>query len=154
MCALARTTPSTFIFMGADGCHHAGSLRPNEHIPLPKAISPSPFSIPPYLEGTICPGALLAAIHPKHSHREPYYRRLSPAESRDVAAAEAVIGEMIEFDASEDVFMIIAHDKSLMDVIDFFPKEANQWKEKGWKEAGRWRFLEDFKDAALASSST
>lgn len=147
LCALARTTPSTFIFMGGDGCHHTGSLRPNQYLPLPKELSPSPFSIPPHAEGTICQGALLEAIRPSHSSTEPYYARLADATGRDVPEAEATIEKMIDFDASEDVFVIIAHDKGLLDVIDFFPKKANEWKEKGWKDAGRWRFLEDFKGA-------
>ncbi|OQD64979.1 hypothetical protein PENPOL_c006G02848 [Penicillium polonicum] len=152
MCALARTTPSTFIFMGADGCHHCGSLRPNNYLPLPREISPSPFSVPPYLQGTVCPGSVLEAIHPRHSHAEPYYSRLAPAPSRDVPVAEATLRKMIPFDANEDVFVIIAHDSSLLDVIDFFPGRVNEWKKKGWKEAGRWRFLEDFKDAAAKDS--
>ncbi|KAH8803591.1 beta-lactamase-like protein [Xylogone sp. PMI_703] len=151
MCALARTTPSTFILMGGDGCHHCGCLRPNKHLPLPEEGSPSPFSTPPHLQSTICPGSLLEAIHPKHSHTEPYYSQLTSAPGRDVATAEATIGKMIPFDASEDVFVIIAHDKSLLDVVEFFPKSANEWKKKGWKDAGRWRFLEDFKDAATQS---
>ncbi|GFF34257.1 N-acyl homoserine lactonase AttM [Aspergillus udagawae] len=152
MCALARTTPTTFIFMGADGCHHCGCLRPNKHVPLPTEISPSPFSTPPYLPGTICPGALLESIHPNHSQTMPYYSQLSAAPGRDVAEAEATISKMASFDASEDVFVIIAHDKSLSEIIDFFPNKANDWKEKGWKIASRWRFLADFQDATSKSS--
>ncbi|KAI1458656.1 beta-lactamase-like protein [Annulohypoxylon moriforme] len=154
MCALARTTASTFVFLGADGCHHTGSLRPNQHIPLPKAISPSPFSIPPYMEDTVCPGALLEAIHPKRSCTVPYYSQLASAPGRDVLAAEAAINKMIPFDANEDVFVIIAHDKTLLGNIDFFPRMVNEWKEKGWKDHTRWRFLEDFKEAVARSSST
>ncbi|KAE8343119.1 hypothetical protein BDV24DRAFT_173468 [Aspergillus arachidicola] len=152
MCALARTTPTTFIFMGADGCHHCGCLRPNKHVPLPEEISPSPFSMPPYLPGTICPGATLEAIHPNHSRTIPYYQQLSPAQGRDVAEAEATISKMVPFDASEDVFVVLAHDKSISEVIDFFPKRVNNWKEEGWKIASRWRFLVDFRDAATTNS--
>ncbi|KAM6536199.1 hypothetical protein FALCPG4_002212 [Fusarium falciforme] len=153
MCALARTTPSSFIFMGGDSCHHCGSLRPSKYLPLPDQVSPSPFSVPPYSPGSICPGALLEAIHPKRSRTVPYYRDLSEAQGRDVGEAEATIDKMTAFDASEDVFVVLAHDGSLLNVIDFFPKSANDWKEKGWKEAGRWRFLEDFKDAAANSDA-
>jgi hypothetical protein len=42
---------------------------------------------------------------------------------------------------------MIAHDHTLLDVVDFFPKEANDWKAKGWKEEGRWRFLKGFRKA-------
>ncbi|OJI99599.1 hypothetical protein ASPVEDRAFT_128900 [Aspergillus versicolor CBS 583.65] len=152
MCGLARTTSSTFIFMGADGCHHCGSLRPNNSLPLPSEVSPSPFSVPPHLQGTTCPGSVLEAIHPRNSRTEPYYSRLAPAPSRDVPVAETTLGKMMLFDGNEDVFVIIAHDRSLLDVIDFFPSRVNEWKRKGWKEAGRWRFLEDFKDAVARDS--
>ncbi|KAL8824770.1 MAG: hypothetical protein Q9170_008046 [Blastenia crenularia] len=39
MCGLARTTaePPSFVFMGADACHHIGVLRPSEYLPLPSA---------------------------------------------------------------------------------------------------------------------
>ncbi|RSL50336.1 hypothetical protein CEP54_012004, partial [Fusarium duplospermum] len=147
LCALARTTPSTFIFMGGDGCHHAGSLRPNKYLPLPKELSPSLFSIPPHAEGTVCQGALLEAIRPSQENTEPYYSRLASATGRDVPEAEATIEKMISFDVREDAFVIIAHDRTLLDVIEFFPKKANEWKEKGWKDDSRWRFLEDFKGA-------
>ncbi|KAH1334772.1 hypothetical protein KXV68_004157 [Aspergillus fumigatus] len=144
---VTRTTPSTFIFMGADGCHHCGSLRPNNYLPRPSELSPSPFSDPPHLQGTVCPGAVLQTIRPGHRPTEPYYNRLAPAHTRDVPLAEATISKMISFDASDDIFIILAHDKSLLEVIDFFPNKANEWKTKGWKDTGRWRFLEDFKDA-------
>ena len=54
---------------------------------------------------------------------------------------------MQDFDADDRVFVVIAHDFTLLDVMDFFPREANDWKAKGWKEKGRWRFLKDFQRA-------
>ena len=45
------------------------------------------------------------------------------------------------FDAMENVFVIFAHDKSLADVIDHYPRTANGWKSRGWKEKCLWRFL-------------
>lgn len=152
MCALARTTPSTFILMGADTCHHCGSLRPTEQIPLPDEITPSPFSSPRYAPNTTCPGALLEEIHPHRSRTTPFYANLSAAPDRDVEEAERSISKMAEFDANENVFVAIAHDRTLLDIIDFFPKSANNWKEKGWKEASRWRFLEDFHKAVSSSA--
>jgi hypothetical protein len=133
--------------MGGDTCHHCGSLWPNRYVPLPAYVSPAPFSDPPHKPGSVCLGAVLEAIHPERSRTVPYYSRLSQAPDRDVAEAEATIDKMFAFDASEDVFVVIAHDRSLLGVIDFFPETVNAWKEKGWKEAGRWRFLEDFKGA-------
>lgn len=51
--------------------------------------------------------------------------------------------KMEEFDANENVFTVIAHDLSLIGVVDLFPKTANAWKEKGWAEKGRWEFLKE-----------
>lgn len=120
--------------MGGDGCHHCGFLRPSEQSPLPNQVSPSPFSTPLLLPGSICLGALLVGIHPKHSYLELFYCQLPAAEDRDVPEAEASISRMIAFDKNKDVFVIIAHDKTLSDVIEFSPNKANEWKEKGWKE--------------------
>jgi hypothetical protein len=39
---------------------------------------------------------------------------------------------------------VIAHDLSLIDVVDFYPETINDWKTKGFKEQGHWRFLRDF----------
>lgn len=133
--------------MGADGCHHCGCLRPSPGHPVPEQVSPSPFSNPPHLQGSSCSSAIISEIHPKKSRSEPFYARLSAAEGRDVPEAEATISKMIDFDENENVFVVLAHDTSLLDVIDFFPKRANEWKEKGWKQTSRWRFLADFKSA-------
>lgn len=57
------------------------------------------------------------------------------------------VGKLIEFDAREDTFVVIAHDTPLMDIVNLFPKKANDWKKKGWKEQGRWQFLESYKGA-------
>lgn len=54
---------------------------------------------------------------------------------------------MKDLDANEKVFTIIAHDWSLKGVIDEWPKTLNAWKEEGWKDGTRWKFLEDFEKA-------
>ncbi|KAM5344623.1 hypothetical protein ACJ41O_013158 [Fusarium nematophilum] len=149
MAALARTTASTFILMGGDTCHHCACLRPSEHLPLPDSLSPSPFSKPPFLPGSVCPGEVLVNMHPQHARDKPFYPSLAEAPNHDVAEAENSVKKLIDFDAREDVFVVIAHDGSLLDVIDFFPKQANDWKEKGWKEEGKWRFLRDFQQGEL-----
>lgn len=97
--------------MGGDACHHCGSLRPTESIPLPYSLSPSPFSEPPHLNGTMCPGALLEQIHPSHSKVKPFYGRLSSTPGRDVVQAEDTVEKLRLFDANADVFVIIAHER-------------------------------------------
>lgn len=150
---LARTTSNTFILMGADTAHYAGAMRPSTHHPLPKSLSPSPFSNPAWAVNTVCPGELLEAIHPQHVHDKPFYSTFSEGgPERDIPLVEETVGKMIDLDGRDDVFVVIAHDSSLKDRIDFFPKTANGWKIKGWKEDTRWKFLEDFQEAAKAAS--
>ncbi|UPK95545.1 hypothetical protein LCI18_006480 [Fusarium solani-melongenae] len=152
MAALARTTPSTFVLMGADTAHHCGSFRPSQYLPLPENISPSPFSNPSFLPGSICPGEVLVKVHPQQVRDKPFYQNLSEAPGRNVAEAEKSVGKVIELDARNDVFVVVAHDSTLLDVINFFPDKVNDWKENGWKEKGRWRFLKDFHAAVKAQS--
>lgn len=114
--------------MGADTCHHGGCLRPTEYLPLPSTLTPSPFSNPPFLPHSICPGALLEDINPTHSLSKPFYSQLAFAPDRDLELAEEGIRKMAEFDANENVFVVIAHDDTLLDIVDFFPKRANDWK--------------------------
>ncbi|KAF4978727.1 hypothetical protein FZEAL_4947 [Fusarium zealandicum] len=144
MAALARTTASTFVLIGADTCHHGGAFRPTQYLPLPDKLSPSPFSNPPFLPGSVCPGEVLVKAHPEHKRDKPFYPTLSKSPGRNVAEAENSIGKLIEFDARDEIFVVIAHDSTLLDVVDFFPKKLNEWKNKGWKEESKWKFLGDF----------
>ena len=145
MCGFARTTtnPDTFIFMGGDACHHGGEFRPTQYLPLPASISPNPLS----LRSTIpCPGAIFEAIHKDRRADKPFLD-LQETMAHDPAQATECIRKVEEFDGHDNVFTVIAHDMSLKDVLEFFPKQANDWKSKEWGIQGRWRFLQDFKDA-------
>lgn len=72
----------------------------------------------------------------------------------DLDAARTTLHKIESFDAHESILVIAAHDWSLRDVVEFYPNKANDWKRKGWKEAGRWRFLADFQKAVdLASKA-
>lgn len=62
----------------------------------------------------------------------------------DAGVAVESLERFTEFDAQDNVFAMIAHDRSLLDVVECYPKPANGWRQKGWKEQGRWRFLTDF----------
>ena len=148
MCGLARTTtnPDTFIFMGGDACHHAGEYRPTQYLPLPSSISPNPLSL---TSRTPCPGACFEAIQ-RHKRADESFLEITESIAHDLAEATECIRKVEEFDGHENIFTVIAHDMSLMDIIDFFPKSANDWKVKEWDIGGRWKFLQDFKDAVLA----
>jgi hypothetical protein len=59
----------------------------------------------------------------------------------DLAESRRSVEKLTVFDDWENVFTILAHDGSLLDVLELFPKTANDWKTKAWKEKSHWRFL-------------
>lgn len=146
LCGLARVTANTFIFMGGDACHHAGQFRPSQYVPLPSSISPNPLSLG---SSTPCPGSLFEDLYRDGDGKKPFYA-IAKGEggiAHDADEAERTIGKVVEADARDEVLVVMAHDSTLLDVADFFPKYANDFKEKGWVEKGRWLFLKDFAGA-------
>ncbi|TVY26853.1 Cytochrome P450 monooxygenase [Lachnellula hyalina] len=146
VCGLARVTANTFIFMGGDACHHAGEFRPSQYLPLPSSISPNPLSLG---SSTPCPGSLFEDLYRDGDGTKPFYTiaKGGGAIAHDADEAERTIGKVMEADARDEVLVVMAHDDTLLDVVDFFPKYANDFKEKGWVEKGRWLFLKDFAGA-------
>lgn len=148
MCGLARVTanPSTFILMGGDIAHHGGEFRPTQYMPLPDEIDPNPLVAPGTKNVPACPGHIFESIHPSKSRTDRYFKP-STAEftfHADPEEAKHSLDKMTEFDGHDNIFPVIAHDESLYDVVDFYPKTANDWQAKGWKKEGQWRFLRDF----------
>ncbi|PVH69833.1 hypothetical protein DL98DRAFT_578142 [Cadophora sp. DSE1049] len=141
--ALARTStgPDTFIFMAADSTHLGGELRQSNQMPLPEALAQ------PGLVPCPCPVDVLLQLHPLHSAETPYLG-LDPCFPENLAEAEETIRLIQGFDADENVFVVFAHDVSLYDTVGFFPKAANDWKVKGWKDESRWKFLVDLQKIA------
>jgi hypothetical protein len=129
---------------GGDIAHHGGEFRPTKYLPLPDEITPNPL-VPPYTsKAPVCPGAIFEALHPKKSTTEPFYTPVLEGIHHNGAQAKETIDQLAEFDAHYDIFVNVAHDDSLYDVVEFYPKTANGWTEKGWKKEGMWRFLRDF----------
>ncbi|KAK5701106.1 hypothetical protein LTR17_022869 [Elasticomyces elasticus] len=150
MCGLARTTtgPDTFIFMGGDASHHGGEFRPTEYLPLPKELDPPP---PKRRGQSICPGHLLQDINPHGSATKPMYYVTSLL-SHDKKIADWTIDGLGEFDAHENVLLLLAHDDAVVDPpqFDFYPKPLNDWHEKGVAKKVKWMFLGDLEEAAKA----
>ena len=162
LCGLARTTSSaepddTFIFMGADAVHHCGEFRPSAQLPLPESITPHPFLAVQEAKKQSCPGAMFEKIHRSSTsgksawRKEPFFRS-SKTIMQDMVAAEKTIEKLQDADAISKVLTVFAHDTSLLNVLDFFPKEANDWQEKGWRQDGMWAFLKDFQQAVEATT--
>lgn len=153
MAGLARVTSrqegdpeDTFVFMGADTAHHAGSFRPTEYLPLPRDIQPSFLAKYP----TSCPGHIFESIHPSKKGVEPYYQ-LNETTPHDRPQAVHSLGLMQEFDAADNVLVIVAHDATLLDPkigIEWFPHGTlRDWKARDYAGKVRWVFLKDFTQA-------
>ncbi|CAN9280720.1 unnamed protein product [Alternaria alternata] len=54
---------------------------------------------------------------------------------QDFVEMQKTLEKMTEFDADENVLGVVAHDRTLLDVLEFYSANANSWKEKGWREA-------------------
>lgn len=62
----------------------------------------------------------------------------------DPRTAQQSVDRLEEFDADENVFVCVAHDGGLLNVVDWFPKGTlNDWKQKGWKSRSQWGFLNE-----------
>ena len=139
MCALARTTPDSFVFLGADACHHPGVLRPTEYLPFPD-------SVPASLLGA-CPGDVLQGlITSGASPCTPFFTVADGPLFPDPEAAMETVEKIHELDALDQVFVILGHDRSLRTRIPMFPEKVNDWKERKLRPETRWLFCEDFKD--------
>lgn len=149
ICGLARTSsnPDTFVFMGGDAAHHGGEFRPTEYLPLPKEIMPSPVK----RHQPVCPGHLLQDMHPDKAANKPFYV-VTATFAYDKKVADWTIDGLGEFDAHENVLMLMAHDDAVVDPaqLDFFPKPLNDWYQKGIGQKVRWMFARDFEQALEA----
>lgn len=145
ICGFARTSldPDTFIFMGGDASHHGGEFRPTEFLPLPKEIDPSPLK-----RGGMCPGHLLRDIHPHGKADKPFYY-VTNSFAHEKAVADWTIDGLGEFDAYENVLLLVAHDDAVVDPpqFDFYPRSMNDWFEKGIGKKVKWLFLGDYEQA-------
>ena len=151
ICGLARTTPTTFVFLGGDICHFGGSFRPSQSIQLPDPVQSEHldqhFPHP-------CPCSLLTEIHPSGPDSEaskttPFFEVSSFAQSAyvDQEAAARSIEELQNFDAHPDVLVCIAHDPTLLKVLPFLhdqpERDLNDWQEQGYKEKAQWGWLNE-----------
>lgn len=144
ICGLARVTPSpdaSFIFMGADACHHAGLLRPTLYLPLPDGISP-PLALHQSTGEGLLPRTPPAETPYEAPQTEPFF---TPSDRAFPAQTEAreTLRKIMELDAEDNIFVILAHDTSLLGQIDLFPKSVNAWMAQGVKSRTRWLFCDD-----------
>lgn len=139
---MARTTanPDTFILLGGDVCHYGGIFRPSKYLPVPNSIKPHPCH--PHEDVAFCPGGAWEELQRSRGRGvdEPLF---APTFGHDIPQIIETIGKLQEADCLDNVFVIIAHDATVRDVVDQFPLSLNHWKEKGWARNLKWAFLRD-----------
>ena len=127
-------------------------FRPSAQIELPDPV-PEIAHLDAYFPSP-CPCSMFTSIHPvalneELARKSPYYGVSTHPKSAyvDAALAEASIHAMAEFDADPNIFVCIAHDGVLLDVLPLLNKEPrmdiSDWKQKGYKEMARWGFLNE-----------
>ncbi|KFA71278.1 hypothetical protein S40288_08481 [Stachybotrys chartarum IBT 40288] len=140
ICGLARTTAgseSSFVFIGADACHHPGVLRPSKYLPLPSGEELDCALAKP----ATCPGAVLQSH--LTSAGSPFFTVSDGPLFPDREAAHETVQKIQDFDVQDNILVLIAHDLSLRSRIPFFPKTINQWKLNRLKIETRWLFCND-----------
>ena len=164
ICALARTTDSssptgpTFMFLGGDFAHHAGEFRPSKCLPIPRHIAPNPLrdiTDPPL--GSLatlaaCPGHIFEDLNHSRGRTAPnqeFFTTVAPegGSTLDAELTYRTITKVQAVDCRDDIFVIFAHDDSLLGIVELFPKYATDWKAKGWHRDGKWAFLKHFASA-------
>ena len=142
---LVRTTSDTFVFLGADMAHFPGMYRPNHYVPMPETL-PAETKLDSRFDHP-CPCSIFTACHsdPVNARTSAFYHVSKLAESwfEDGKVAQRSVDALAEFDASENVFVAVAHDPALREVIDIFPKTMTNWKAKGWAQQSHWHFVNE-----------
>lgn len=90
-----------------------------------------------------CPCAQLLRLLRTGDKSDKAIYGLAPLLQEDTVEAQKTLQKLKAFDGREDVMVILAHDASFLDIIDFFPRSINDWMVKGWADQARWLFLQD-----------
>ena len=57
--------------------------------------------------------------------------------------AEQTLEKLKAFDGRDDVMILMTHDATMLDVLEFFSHDINDWKARDWAAQGRWLFLKN-----------
>lgn len=118
-------------------------LRPSNFRALPQGLAANTLSPLGSHRPSPCPCAqLLRLLHTNGKNDEAIYE-LAPFLQEDSGKAQETLEKLKAFDGRDDVMVVLAHDASFLNVLDFFPRSINDWVSKGWDEQARWLFLKD-----------
>ncbi|KAF8133083.1 beta-lactamase-like protein [Mycena galopus ATCC 62051] len=145
MSALARVTPTSFIALGGDAFHHVGEARPRpdfqKNFPCPAhlleesktSISTDYFWSPQTRDGAFDMLSRSQQLFAVSDLPDSFYA--------DPVTAQVSLEKLATFDADPDIFVLIAHDISLLSSLPYFPAYLNDWKATGLKESTVWQFV-------------
>jgi hypothetical protein len=95
-----------------------------------------------------CPGALFEDLLRDGDRTKAFFEIAKGQDGNGIAHdfddAMATIDKVQEADAKEEIVVLMAHDESLLGVVDFFPEYEDDFVQKRWVQKVRWRFLRDF----------
>ncbi|KAJ7626806.1 hypothetical protein FB45DRAFT_1081614 [Roridomyces roridus] len=155
--ALARVTPTSFISLGGDTFHHAGQARPQPNLqkafPCPHHLleaARTHVSTSFFWSPETKPEAFDLASRPQQMLA---ISDLPDSFYADPAAAAVSLQKVVNFDADEDVLVLVAHDASVVGSLPFFPKSLNGWKDQGLKQSMVWSFIDPENAAFLFNVS-
>lgn len=157
--ALCRTTPSTFILLGADSCHFLGVMRPTpenpQHVRAGDGVAslssgPCPCSnIPFNSRAKMLESSVAVMPDGPMCRRSPYYN-ISAHESTAFEApdvAQKTVESLQILDANPNIWICFAHDNSISEVCPLLntapEKDLNLWREQDLKNRSMWHFLND-----------
>ncbi|KAF7369677.1 Metallo-beta-lactamase superfamily protein [Mycena venus] len=144
ICALARVTPTSFVFLAGDACFHPGLLRPtpelHQHFPYPSELLAATRRS---ISATHFPPPDLAGEFDLATRTTPLLDIAETGYFEDPPLARKAIQKIRAFDINPDVFVVLGHDESFMSVINPLPATLDEWKTKGWKERLIWAFLDE-----------
>lgn len=148
ICGLARVSEESFVFMGADACHHLGVLRPSEYLPFPSSgedalKNPLASSLASSYSPCPCESSEILQSY-LADHRAPFFTIARGPLFPEYNEALDTVRKIQELDAANSVFVVMAHDLSLRDKIPLFPKTIDDWRTLRLKSKTRWAFCEDF----------
>lgn len=95
-----------------------------------------------------CPGHLLQDINPHKAADKPFYY-VTKSFAHDKSLADWTLDGLGEFDAQDNVLLLVAHDPAIVDPaqLDFYPQPLNDWHAKGIAKKIKWLFLADFEES-------
>lgn len=147
--------------MGADTCHFAGVFRPTAYLPMPTTIPDIQLDAGCY--PCPCPCSLFTANHPSTLSSEtiasdkdqvacrtqPFYNICTTPGSvyANPADAQGSVDKIKVLDAHSGVFVCMAHDHALFDVLPLYnsqpDKDINGWQALDYKGKIQWAFLNE-----------